>query len=203
MASLGGLGRPSLIVALVFAAAAMLLLAAGGAMRRKDLSAAGRRALVAAAAFVGLAAVALVSALLAHDFSFEYVASYSSTSLSRGYTLAALWGGMEGSLLFWTALLMLFSVVALSRARALDASSVSRSPLHSRWGRSSPGTSMIRGSRTRGDGPCSRGARCPSGSCSAGRGPTRSWVGAATGRGTRLKTRRSCPGSPRPHICTR
>src|SRR5919106_4946146 len=125
MASMGGLGRPSLIAALAFAAAAMLLLAAGGAMRRKDLSAAGRRALVAAAAFVGLAAVALVSALLAHDFSFEYVASYSSTSLSRGYTLAALWGGMEGSLLFWTALLMLFSVLALSRARALDASLVS------------------------------------------------------------------------------
>jgi cytochrome c-type biogenesis protein CcmF len=125
MASLGGIGRPSLIAALLFAAAAMLLLAAGGAMRRKDLWAAGRRALVAAAAFVGLAAVALVSALLAHDFSFEYVASYSSTSLSRGYTLAALWGGMEGSLLFWTALLMLFSVVALSRARSLDASLVS------------------------------------------------------------------------------
>jgi cytochrome c-type biogenesis protein CcmF len=125
MASLGGLGRPSLIAALLFAGAAMLLLAAGGAMRRRDLSAAGRRALVAAAAFVGLAAVALVSALLAHDFSFEYVASYSSTSLSRGYTLAALWGGMEGSLLFWTALLMLFSVVALSRARSLDASLVS------------------------------------------------------------------------------
>jgi cytochrome c-type biogenesis protein CcmF len=125
MASLGGIGGPSLIAALLFAAAAMLLLAVGGAMRRKDLSAAGRRALVAAAAFVGLAAVALVSALLAHDFSFEYVASYSSTSLSRGYTLAALWGGMEGSLLFWTALLMLFSVVALSRARSLDASLVS------------------------------------------------------------------------------
>jgi cytochrome c-type biogenesis protein CcmF len=125
MASLGGIGRPSLIAALIFAAAALLLLAAGGAMRRRDLSAAGRRALVAAAAFVGGAAVALVSALLAHDFSFEYVASYSSTSLSRGYTLAALWGGMEGSLLFWTALLMLFSVVALSRARSLDASLVS------------------------------------------------------------------------------
>ena len=117
MASLGGLGRPSLIAALLFAGAAMLLLAAGGAMHRRDLSAAGRRALVAAAAFVGLAAVALVSALLAHDFSFEYVAGYSSTSLSRGYTLAALWGGM--------ALLMLFSVVALSRARSLDASLVS------------------------------------------------------------------------------
>ncbi len=125
MTSLGGIGRPSLIAALFFAAAAMLLLAVGGAMRRRDLSAAGRRALVAAAAFVGLAAVALVSALLAHDFSFEYVASYSSTSLSRGYTLAALWGGMEGSLLFWTALLMLFSVVALSRARSLDESLVS------------------------------------------------------------------------------
>jgi cytochrome c-type biogenesis protein CcmF len=125
VASLGGLGRPSLIAALLFTAAAALLLAIGGSTRRQDVSAAGSRALTAAAGFVGLAAVALISALLAHDFSFEYVASYSSTSLSRGYTLAALWGGMEGSLLFWTALLMLFSVVAVRRARSLEGSLVS------------------------------------------------------------------------------
>ena len=115
--SLGALGRPSLIAAL-----ALMLVAIGlslwGAVRRKSgPTEAGRRALTASAAFVGLAAVALVSALFAHDFSFEYVTSYSSRSLSRGYTMAALWGGMEGSLLFWTVLLTAFSAIALRSSR--------------------------------------------------------------------------------------
>lgn len=115
--SLGGLGRPSLL-----AAGALMLLAVGlsawGALRhRPGPTEAGRRALTASAAFVGLASVALISALFAHDFSFEYVASYSSKSLSRGYTLAALWGGMEGSLLFWTLLLCVFAALALRSTR--------------------------------------------------------------------------------------
>ncbi|MDP9069566.1 MAG: heme lyase CcmF/NrfE family subunit [Actinomycetota bacterium] len=113
--SLGGLGRPSLVAAFLLMGLAVAL-SLWGALRRDVRAAeAGRRALTAAAAFVALAAVALVSALFAHDFSLEYVTNYSSRALSRGYTMAALWGGMEGSLLFWTVLLSLFAAVALRR----------------------------------------------------------------------------------------
>ena len=115
--SLGALGRPSLIAALVLMLAAIGLSLWGALRKRRGPTEAGRRALTAAAGFVVLAAVALVSALFAHDFSFEYVSSYSSRSLSRGYTLAALWGGMEGSLLFWTVLLCVFSAIALRGSR--------------------------------------------------------------------------------------
>jgi cytochrome c-type biogenesis protein CcmF len=72
--------------------------------------------MVAVAGFVGLAIVALVTALGAHDFSVSYVANYSSRSLTGPYTFGALWGGMEGSLLFWTLLLTVFAAVALTRA---------------------------------------------------------------------------------------
>lgn len=114
--SLGDLGRPSLIAAFLLMALAIAL-SLWGALRKKPVAAeAGRRALTAGAVFVTLAAVALVSALFAHDFSLEYVTSYSSRALSRGYTLAALWGGMEGSLLFWTVLLTVFSALALRRS---------------------------------------------------------------------------------------
>ena len=41
-----------------------------------------------------------------------------------------------------------------------------------------------------------RGSSSRSGSCSAGAGPTRCSAGAATGRGIRSRTPRSCPGSP-------
>ena len=118
MTSLAGLGRPSLIAALVFAIIAVAFSALGARRRRSDLTAVGTRATVATAGFVGIAALALVNALFNHDFSVAYVASYSSRSLTGPYTIAALWGGMEGSLLLWTLLLTVFSAIALGRAPA-------------------------------------------------------------------------------------
>lgn len=118
MMSLGALGRPSLVVALALVVAAAGLSLWGALKKRSGPTEAGRRALTAAAVFVGIGTVALVSALFANDFAFEYVTNYSSRSLSRGYTMAALWGGMEGSLLFWTVLFTLFAAIALGKARA-------------------------------------------------------------------------------------
>jgi cytochrome c-type biogenesis protein CcmF len=60
---------------------------------------------------VALAVVILLHALLTHDFSIEYVASYSSTTLPFRYTIAALWGGQKGSLLWWAFLLSLCSTI--------------------------------------------------------------------------------------------
>jgi cytochrome c-type biogenesis protein CcmF len=123
MMSLASLGRPSLVAALVGAVLALVLCVLGAVKRRRDLADAGARAVYVVAGLVALAAVALVTAFFAHDFSLAYVANYSSQSLSGRYTLAALWGGMEGSLLFWTLLLTIFSAVALSQARARDSRS--------------------------------------------------------------------------------
>ena len=116
MEVIAALGRPSLVVAAGLAAFTTGLLAYGTRRRRVDLLEAGRRAGLATAGFVALASIALGAALLAHDFSYEYVANYSSRSLTGPYTLSALWGGMEGSLLFWTLLLAVFSAVALRSA---------------------------------------------------------------------------------------
>jgi cytochrome c-type biogenesis protein CcmF len=121
--SLASLGRPSLVAALLFALAALALFAAGGRARRADLTEMGRRAMTVTFGFVALATFSLFSALLAHDFSLAYVANYTSRSLSVPYTLTSLWGGMEGSLLFWTLLLTLFSTVALRSAPLLLARS--------------------------------------------------------------------------------
>nr|MDQ3957173.1 cytochrome c biogenesis protein CcsA [Actinomycetota bacterium] len=117
MRSLAGLGHPSLVAALGFAGAALVLCATGAARRRDDVALAGTRALYAAAGFTALAVLALVNALFLHDFSVQYVVNYSSESLTGGYLLAALWGGMEGSLLFWTLLLTVFAAVAVKNAR--------------------------------------------------------------------------------------
>jgi cytochrome c-type biogenesis protein CcmF len=113
--SLGPIGHPALIAAAGFAAVALGLFSLGALRGRRDYALAGTRALTVTAGFVGLATVALLHALIVHDFSFEYVTGYSSTSLTGAYTIAALWGGMEGSLLFWTLLLTVFAMLALRR----------------------------------------------------------------------------------------
>ena len=122
MTSFGGLGRPSLVAALVFACIALVYSALGAWRGDRRAIEAGRRSLVVVAGFVVVAAVALLTALVAHDFSFEYVSAYSSRSLTGAYTLAALWGGMEGSLLFWTLLLSLFAAGALMKLLKPDSS---------------------------------------------------------------------------------
>ncbi|MGH2751395.1 MAG: heme lyase CcmF/NrfE family subunit [Actinomycetota bacterium] len=114
--SLAGLGRPSLLAAIVFALVAVAAFVAAGRSGRRDLSEAGKRALYATFGFTTLATVALVTALLARDFSLSYVVNYSSRSLSIPYTISSLWGGMEGSLLFWTTLLTGFSALAVAKA---------------------------------------------------------------------------------------
>ena len=114
--SLASLGRPSLVAALVFAVVGLSLSLVGALRSRRDLAAAGTRSLTVCFAFTSVATLALVQALFAHDFSLAYVTNYSSRSLSGPYTLSALWGGMEGSLLFWTLLFTGFTTIALWRS---------------------------------------------------------------------------------------
>ncbi|USD38165.1 heme lyase CcmF/NrfE family subunit [Ferrimonas sp. SCSIO 43195] len=49
-----------------------------------------------------LATATLVYAFLVNDFSVAYVAHHSNTHLAWYFKVAALWGGHEGSILFWT-----------------------------------------------------------------------------------------------------
>ena len=114
--SLAGLGRPSLVAALVFVLIA-LVTSVVGVLRRDDrVTRSAERSIAVTAGFVALAAIALIYAFFSHDFSYGYVANYSSRSLSGPYMFTALWGGMEGSLLFWTLLLTAFAALALRRS---------------------------------------------------------------------------------------
>ncbi|HEU4488548.1 MAG TPA: cytochrome c biogenesis protein CcsA, partial [Actinomycetota bacterium] len=116
LGSLAGLGRPSILAALVFATAAAVLCLLGALRARRDFTEAGIRAAGAAAGFTAFATFCLLTAFFAHDFSIAYVASYSSRSLTGAYTFTALWGGMEGSLLLWALLLTILGAISLRRA---------------------------------------------------------------------------------------
>jgi cytochrome c-type biogenesis protein CcmF len=74
----------------------------------------GRRwALIASAVTSAAAAVVLAVALLAGDFSLAYVAETTSLATPWPYRLAALWGGMDGSMLFYTVLTLTLAAGAL------------------------------------------------------------------------------------------
>src|SRR6185295_1553192 len=83
----------------------------GALRRRRDVARSGSHAAYATFGLVVVAAAVLLRALLTHDFSLEYVAAYSSSTLPTNYTVAALWGGQKGSLLFWALVLTLFSTI--------------------------------------------------------------------------------------------
>jgi cytochrome c-type biogenesis protein CcmF len=59
---------------------------------------------------------ALAWSLIVKDFQLEYVAHYTNRTLPWHYTLSALWVGQAGSLLLWTWLLALLSMVFLVTA---------------------------------------------------------------------------------------
>jgi cytochrome c-type biogenesis protein CcmF len=54
---------------------------------------------------VVLAALAMVGALVTHDFSIQYVARNNANETPLFFTVISLWAALEGSILLWTAIL--------------------------------------------------------------------------------------------------
>src|SRR5213079_881878 len=113
-------GELSLWVALLMAAWGATVSFAGGQMGRADLIESGERAIYATLAMVVLASLGLWTALLTHDFSIKYVASFTSANLPKVYTITAFWGGQSGSLLFWALILSIYSAITLYTNRTTN-----------------------------------------------------------------------------------
>jgi cytochrome c-type biogenesis protein CcmF len=64
-------------------------------------------------ALVALAVFVLGYAFQAHDFRIRYVSRYSDRSMPWGYLVTALWGGQDGSLLWWTFILSCYTTAAV------------------------------------------------------------------------------------------
>jgi cytochrome c-type biogenesis protein CcmF len=68
-------------------------------------------------ALIGLAVVVLAYAFITHDFRIRYVSHYSDRSMSTSYLMAALWGGQDGSLLWWSTLLAIYTSACIAWIR--------------------------------------------------------------------------------------
>ena len=107
-------GQGLLIVALALALYGIAASLLGARARRGEAwIASGRRAVYALAGTLGVCFAVLEAAFLRSDFSFEVVASHSSTSTPAFYRATAIWSSQEGSLLLWVLLLSLWSSAVL------------------------------------------------------------------------------------------
>ena len=98
------LGTLSIYGALYACIVGLALNFAAGIRGSKRLVFSGRFAAVAACGFIFTASSVLFHALLTHDYSIAYVASFSDTSMPLFYLMGAMWGGQAGSLLFWVSI---------------------------------------------------------------------------------------------------
>lgn len=64
-----------------------------------------------------LATIAMQSALIGHDFSLAYVARNGSRSTPLFYTVASMWGALEGSIILWALVLAGYLVAVVRRFR--------------------------------------------------------------------------------------
>src|SRR5271157_561689 len=111
------LGSVGLVAALAFAAYAVVAGVVGGKLRSLRVVRSAERATLAFLVMVTVAVVALEYLILTNDFHNAYVAEHSNRDLLTYYKVAALWAGQEGSLLFWTWLLSIYSALVVWQNR--------------------------------------------------------------------------------------
>jgi cytochrome c-type biogenesis protein CcmF len=111
------IGQFALALALIVAFYSIVANVVGARRGISALVVSARHAVWAMCAMVTVAIVALWACLLTSDFSLEYTASYTSSTLPTIYKFTALWGGQQGSLLLWTWLLSIFTAIVAFQNR--------------------------------------------------------------------------------------
>ena len=102
------LGIFSLILALLFSVMLVVVPSLGVGFNKPDWCATARIYVVGQFIFVAMAYCCLTGCFLQDDFTVSYVLTNSSRMLPWFYKLCAVWGGHEGSMLLWVAILSLW-----------------------------------------------------------------------------------------------
>jgi cytochrome c-type biogenesis protein CcmF len=113
------IGTFSVYASLVTVVATIVFSALAGRSRDARMERNVEYATYATAIVLTVAVAALQLALITLDFSLQYVADYTSSTLSTFYRVGAMWAGQGGSLLLWAWLASLFAawIVYANRAK--------------------------------------------------------------------------------------
>ena len=117
---MNNIGYLAIVIALVAAIYSAVCFAVGTRTNSLKLMHSARNALMAVFGLVSISVALLAYFIFSHNFSYEYVASYTSINTSPLYLLSALWAGNSGSLLFWAWLLAVFSFIVILTKRKTD-----------------------------------------------------------------------------------
>ena len=112
-------GNFSLILALALAIVQGFMPLIGAWRNNRAWMAVARPAAAGQAVFILLAFGCLAYCFLTSDFSVAYVAENSNTALPSIYKFTAVWGGHEGSMLLWVAILSLWGLAVALFSRSL------------------------------------------------------------------------------------
>ena len=109
------IGHGALLVSLPFIAMGVLTVPIAIQRGRRDWLALAYGAVYANFALMTAAVLAMITALVTHDFSVSYVAQVGSRDTPLFYTVISLWGALEGSILFWAWVLSLYGMLVVWR----------------------------------------------------------------------------------------
>src|SRR5262245_956068 len=97
------------LYAILVAAAYTFAVSLGAGRGQPRLLQSARFGAYATCALTLFAVLLLAYAFITHDFRIRYVARYSDRAMPDSYLFTALWGGQDGSLLWWLFLLSLYT----------------------------------------------------------------------------------------------
>ena len=103
------IGHTSILLALLLALGGIVISIIGSRAGHERYVGWARAAILGQFFFVTLAALALIYGLVTTDFSIRYVASNTTRATPIYYRITGLWGALEGSLMLWEWILVIFS----------------------------------------------------------------------------------------------
>ena len=109
------LGTLALLIALAASVYGIIVPHLGVRTDNWNLVRSAQHASVLAFVMVALASAVLIHALVTSDFSVYYVWGHSSSDMPLFYKITAMWGGLEGSLLFWILVQSFYTMVVAIR----------------------------------------------------------------------------------------
>ena len=107
------IGQFALALAWVVTAHSVVASILGIRFKHDKLIASGRNAAIGAFACITTAIVCLGYLFAVSDFSIKYIAAHSNRDLPVYFKISSIWGGQEGSLLFWGWLLTVYSTLVI------------------------------------------------------------------------------------------
>jgi cytochrome c-type biogenesis protein CcmF len=111
------LGYAATVAALALALFGCIAAAVGASTERHALVVSSERAAIGVWLLVTACMLLLVYAFLTFDFSVRYVASNTNRGTPFYYRITALWGSLEGSIILWTWMLSLYTLIVVGQYR--------------------------------------------------------------------------------------